>query len=92
MTCPSCGYAKSGVANTRAIAGGAAIRRRRECARCHRRFTTREAYEDGRRYVPGALADAAGAARAAAKALDRAAAIAALLETPTEIEDPPASG
>ncbi len=42
MKCPYCGYTESRVLDSRAIEDGAAIRRRRECGRCRRRFTTLE--------------------------------------------------
>ncbi len=60
MRCPSCGYADSRVLDSRPAQDGAAIRRRRECPRCLRRFTTYERLEevpllvvkqDGRREV-----------------------------------------
>lgn len=40
MPCPFCGAADSRVIDTRQV--GDAIRRRRECQRCHQRFTTYE--------------------------------------------------
>lgn len=40
MPCPFCGAADSRVIDTRQVRGG--IRRRRECQRCHQRFTTYE--------------------------------------------------
>lgn len=40
MPCPFCGAADSRVIDTRQVGGG--IRRRRECQRCHQRFTTYE--------------------------------------------------
>lgn len=42
MDCPSCGYTISKVIDSRSAEGGHAIRRRRECMRCHTRFTTYE--------------------------------------------------
>ena len=42
MKCQYCGYADSRVLDSRAVEEGAAIRRRRECGRCGRRFTTME--------------------------------------------------
>ncbi len=40
MKCPFCSYADSKVIDTREV--GAGIRRRRECFKCHQRFTTYE--------------------------------------------------
>lgn len=42
MRCPWCQHSEDRVVDSRASEGGAAIRRRRECLRCHRRFTTHE--------------------------------------------------
>ncbi len=42
MKCPYCGAADSKVVNSRSSDDGAAIRRRRECLSCVRRFTTYE--------------------------------------------------
>lgn len=42
MICPYCSSADTRVVNSRPSDEGAAIRRRRECADCHRRFTTYE--------------------------------------------------
>jgi transcriptional repressor NrdR len=42
MRCPWCGNADDKVVDSRTSEGGAAIRRRRECLRCGRRFTTFE--------------------------------------------------
>ena len=42
MKCPYCGAADSKVVNSRSGDEGAAIRRRRECLNCARRFTTYE--------------------------------------------------
>lgn len=42
MTCPYCSSQDTRVVNSRPSDEGAAIRRRRECASCHRRFTTYE--------------------------------------------------
>lgn len=44
MNCPSCA-AETRVLETRAAEGGAALRRRRECRRCGRRFTSFERRE-----------------------------------------------
>ena len=46
MKCPGCGYPDSKVVDSRPDKGGAAIRRRRECEQCNRRFTTFERIED----------------------------------------------
>ncbi len=45
MRCLWCGRASTRVVDSRPAEGGAAIRRRRECVRCHRRFTTFERAE-----------------------------------------------
>jgi len=45
MRCPWCGHPDDRVVDSRAAEGGAAIRRRRECLRCSRRFTTFERAE-----------------------------------------------
>jgi transcriptional repressor NrdR len=42
MKCPFCSTNDTRVINSRPSDEGAAIRRRRECANCHRRFTTYE--------------------------------------------------
>ncbi|MCS7236319.1 MAG: transcriptional regulator NrdR [Armatimonadota bacterium] len=42
MRCPYCGHHDSRVLDSRPAEGGAAVRRRRECPRCERRFTTFE--------------------------------------------------
>jgi transcriptional repressor NrdR len=42
MQCPWCGHPDDKVIDSRATEGGAAIRRRRQCLRCGRRFTTFE--------------------------------------------------
>lgn len=46
MKCPFCGEAEDRVVDSREARGGAAIRRRRECANCGKRFTTYEAIDD----------------------------------------------
>lgn len=46
MKCPFCGEANDRVVDSREARGGAAIRRRRECANCGKRFTTYEAIDD----------------------------------------------
>ena len=45
MRCPYCGWQDSKVLDSRASEGGEAIRRRRECLGCQRRFTTFERAE-----------------------------------------------
>ena len=60
MKCPFCGFTESKVLDSRPADDGNAIRRRRECADCGRRFTTYEKIDeiplvvvkkDGRREV-----------------------------------------
>ena len=46
MRCPFCGNEDTKVLDSRQVEEGTAIRRRRECDRCARRFTTYEKYED----------------------------------------------
>ncbi|OUM99272.1 MAG: transcriptional regulator NrdR [Firmicutes bacterium ZCTH02-B6] len=46
MRCPYCHYMHSKVLDSRATDEGASIRRRRECERCGRRFTTYERWEE----------------------------------------------
>jgi transcriptional repressor NrdR len=46
MKCPFCGDSDDRVVDSRAMSGGAAIRRRRECNVCKKRFTTYERVED----------------------------------------------
>lgn len=45
MKCPFCGCEDSRVIDSRSVEEGTSIRRRRECPRCGRRFTTYEKYE-----------------------------------------------
>lgn len=45
MKCPFCGYTKSKVVDSRPAEDGEKIRRRRECLKCSRRFTTYEVIE-----------------------------------------------
>ncbi len=42
MICPYCGHAESGVLESRDAEEGRVIRRRRECEKCKKRFTTYE--------------------------------------------------
>ncbi len=46
MKCPFCTYAESKVVDSRAIEDNSAIRRRRECLSCGKRYTTFEKVED----------------------------------------------
>lgn len=51
MRCPYCGKDDDKVLDTRSRDDGKAIRRRRSCAECGRRFTTIETIEDKTLYV-----------------------------------------
>lgn len=51
MRCPYCGFIDQKVLDSRPARGGEAIRRRRECVGCGRRFTTFEAFERARLFV-----------------------------------------
>lgn len=51
MRCPFCGNPDQKVLDSRPSMEGDAIRRRRECAQCGRRFTTHERAERPRLYV-----------------------------------------
>ncbi len=46
MKCPFCGFAQDRVVDSREIDDSAAVRRRRECDRCNRRFTTYERLDE----------------------------------------------
>lgn len=46
LRCPFCGNAETKVLESRQVEEGTAIRRRRECESCLRRFTTYEKHED----------------------------------------------
>ena len=46
MKCPFCSYRDSRVVDSRAVEDGSSIRRRRECPKCGKRFTTYEKYEE----------------------------------------------
>lgn len=46
MKCPFCGHLDSKVTDSRAGTAGDVIRRRRECEKCERRFTTYERVEE----------------------------------------------
>jgi len=45
MKCPACDYKETKVVDSRICSDGHAIRRRRECLKCNRRFTTYEYIE-----------------------------------------------
>ena len=45
MKCPYCGYEEDKVVDSRSSKEGCAIRRRRECLKCEKRFTTYEYIE-----------------------------------------------
>jgi len=51
MKCPFCGHQEHKVVDSRASAEGLAIRRRRECLACDKRFTTYEHVEEQRLMV-----------------------------------------
>lgn len=51
MRCPFCGRVSSSVLDSREADSGAAIRRRRECESCHKRFTTYERVKDSNVWV-----------------------------------------
>ena len=51
MRCPFCGYEESKVIDSRPTDEGEKIRRRRECIKCQKRFTTFEAIETIPLYV-----------------------------------------
>lgn len=76
MRCPFCGNEDTKVFDTRQVEEGTAVRRRRECERCLRRFTTFEKFEnsplvvvkkDGRRDVFSRAKMMAGMLRACEK-------------------------
>ena len=46
MKCPFCGFAQDRVVDSREIEESAAVRRRRECDRCTKRFTTYERIDE----------------------------------------------
>jgi transcriptional repressor NrdR len=46
LKCPYCGYEESKVVDSRSTEDDLAIRRRRECLKCNRRYTTYEKIED----------------------------------------------
>ncbi|NIM04672.1 MAG: transcriptional repressor NrdR [Armatimonadetes bacterium] len=51
MKCPACGHEDSRVADSRVCDDGAAVRRRRECPECGKRFTTYERPGETRLFV-----------------------------------------
>lgn len=51
MLCPFCGADNDKVVDSRSSEAGRAVRRRRECTRCTRRFTTYERVEETSRLV-----------------------------------------
>ncbi|MBU5484965.1 transcriptional regulator NrdR [Clostridium sp. MSJ-11] len=46
MKCPFCGYTESKVVDSRATEENVSIRRRRECLKCNKRYTTYEQIEN----------------------------------------------
>ncbi len=46
MKCPYCNYEETKVVDSRPVEDGLATRRRRECEKCHKRFTTFEKIEN----------------------------------------------
>ncbi|MBI2066519.1 MAG: transcriptional repressor NrdR [Deltaproteobacteria bacterium] len=46
MKCPFCSHSETRVVDSRLAKEGEAIRRRRECEKCHKRFTTYEHVEE----------------------------------------------
>ena len=46
MRCPYCGFAEDKVVDSRSAREGGTIRRRRECLKCKRRFTTYERVDE----------------------------------------------
>lgn len=46
MRCPACGHPNDRVVDSRSVHNGTAIRRRRECEGCSRRFTTYERVDE----------------------------------------------
>ena len=76
MKCPFCGYPEDKVVDSRETKEGEAIRRRRQCLQCQRRFTTYERIDeipymvvkkDGRREKFGRQKVLAGLLRASEK-------------------------
>jgi transcriptional repressor NrdR len=74
MRCPFCGHGESHVADSRLSDPGDAVRRRRVCRSCERRFTTYERYDEGPLYIRKRSGDRQPFARAKVLAgLERAA-------------------
>ncbi len=76
MKCPFCGHPDNKVIDSRASSDGASVRRRRECLKCERRFTTYEYVEamsirvvkkDGRRETFDRMKVLAGVQKACEK-------------------------
>jgi transcriptional repressor NrdR len=76
MKCPFCGHPDNKVIDSRASRDGASVRRRRECLKCERRFTTYEYVEamsirvvkkDGRRETFDRMKVLAGVQKACEK-------------------------
>jgi transcriptional regulator NrdR family protein len=63
MKCPFCGFDQDKVVDSRESKEGGSIRRRRECLRCEKRYTTYERIEEG--WTPGEIRAPEGAQRAA---------------------------
>ena len=89
MKCPFCGHPKDKVVDSRESGSGDAIRRRRECLECGRRFTSDERIEeipylvikkDGRREAFDRAKLVAGLHRACEKRPVSAKALAALVD------------
>ena len=55
MKCPYCGTSEDKVVDSRSAKGGKNIRRRRECLKCDRRFTTYEHIEEECRVNEGQI-------------------------------------
>ena len=51
MVCPYCGNKNHSVVDSRSSSEGKSVRRRRECEKCNRRFTTYEYIEESRLMV-----------------------------------------
>jgi transcriptional repressor NrdR len=47
MKCPACSHEEDKVVDSRPSTDGSAVRRRRECLKCHERYTTYEYIEQG---------------------------------------------
>ena len=51
MKCPFCAHIHDKVVDSRESKEGESIRRRRECLKCEKRFTTYERYDQGPLYI-----------------------------------------